>query len=238
MTVTAAAKLTVGMTVAAAAKTGATSVYSTPTPNMSAIGFEASGNQGVVIGGPVSAGAATWWQIAFDDDLTGWTTQSGLAAVSPTAPTLTFSANPPSVAPGASSTLTWSSTNATSCSGTGFSPSRASGSLLVSPTVSTTYSVTCKGSGGSTAQSAAVIVKPPPSFSWNQSLPVAFNNPAIVPLGGTETRALLFMDGSLYAGIGDWMDLQLPNPQTLGAQVLRLDSPMGSWVEIKISFRQ
>ena len=130
MTVTAAAQFTVGMTVAAAATSGTTMVYSTPTPNMSAIGFEASGNQGVVIGGPVSAGAATWWQVAFDDDLTGWATQSGLAAVSPTAPTLTFSAYPPSVAPGASSTSSWTSTNATSCSGTGFSPSRASGSLL------------------------------------------------------------------------------------------------------------
>jgi hypothetical protein len=39
------------------------------------------------------------------------------------------------------------------------------------------------------------------------------------------------MDGSLYAGIGDWMDPQLANPQTSGAQVLRLDSPTGDWVE-------
>jgi hypothetical protein len=76
-----------------------------------------------------------------------------------------------------------------------------------------------------------VIVNPAPSFSWNQSLPVTFNNPAIVPLGGTETRALVFMDGSLYAGIGDWMDPQLSTPPTLGAQVLRLDSPMSTWVE-------
>ena len=197
---------------------------------MSAIGAEASGNQGVVIGGPAS-NSSTWWQVAFDDDLTGWTYQGGLAPASPTAPTLTFSANPPSVAPGASSTLTWSSTNATSCSGVGFSPSGASGSLLVSPTVSTTYSITCTGSGGSTAQSAAVIVNPAPSFTWNQSLPVTFNNPAIVPFGGTETRALVFMDGSLYAGIGDWEDPQLENPQTPGAQVLRLDSPTSGWVE-------
>jgi len=39
------------------------------------------------------------------------------------------------------------------------------------------------------------------------------------------------MDGSLYAGIGDWEDPQLENPQTPGAQVLRLDSPTSSWVE-------
>jgi len=230
VTVTAAPQFTVGMTVAAVGTTGTTYVYSTPTPNISAIGAEASGDQGVVIGGPAS-NSSTWWQVAFDDDLTGWTYQGGLAPASPTAPTLSFSANPSSVAPGASSTLTWSSTNATSCSGTGFSPSGASGSSLVSPAVSTNYSITCTGSGGSTAESAAVIVNPEPSFTWNQSLPVAFNNPAIVPFGGTETRALVFMDGSLYAGIGDWMDPDLGNSGVNAAQVLRLDSPTGSWVQ-------
>src|SRR5271165_1076103 len=231
---TGAPKLTIGMTVAS---TGTTYVWSTPSTSTSAIGVEALGNEGTVIGGPASANGLTWWQVAFADDLTGWafqsgpTYQNGLAPASPTAPTLSFSANPPSVAPGASSTLSWSSTNATNCSGVGFSPSGASGSLLVSPTVSTTYSITCTGSGGSTVQSAAVIVNPPPAFSWNQSLPVAFNNPAIVPFGGTETRALVFMDGSLYAGIGDWEDPQLENAQTPGAQVLRLDSPTSGWVE-------
>jgi hypothetical protein len=39
------------------------------------------------------------------------------------------------------------------------------------------------------------------------------------------------MAGSLYAGIGDWEDPQLKNPQTLAAQVLRLDSPTSGWVE-------
>ena len=76
-----------------------------------------------------------------------------------------------------------------------------------------------------------MVVSPLPTFSWTQSLPVTFDNPAIVPFGGTETRALVFMDGSLYAGIGDWEDPELANSQTPGAQVLRLDSPNGSWVE-------
>src|SRR5208283_565460 len=43
---------------------------------------------------------SSWWQVAFDDDLTGWATQGGLASATPGAPTLTFSAYPPSVAPG------------------------------------------------------------------------------------------------------------------------------------------
>ena len=46
-------------------------------------------------------------------------------------PTVTFSASPTSIPNGQSSTLTWSSTNATACSGTGkgFSPSGPSGSI-------------------------------------------------------------------------------------------------------------
>src|SRR5208282_2283828 len=116
--VTGAPTLTVGETVAAI---GLVYVWSTPTPNISAIGSEASGNQGVVIGGPASNGF-TWWQVAFNDNLTGWVYQSGVAPMSPNAPTLSFSASPWGIAPGASSTLSWSSTKATSCSGVGFSP--------------------------------------------------------------------------------------------------------------------
>ena len=222
--------LAIGETVAATGVAGTIPVYPSPTSNISAIGSEANGNEGVVIGGPVS-NSPTWWQVAFDDDLTGWVNQAGLAAASPNAPNLTFNANPPSVAPGASSTLTWSSTNATSCSGAGFSPSGVSGSALVSPTVSTTYSVTCTGSGGSTAQSVAVIVNPAPSFTWNQSLPLTFQDPTIQPVyGGTETRALVWMDGSLYAAIGDSEDPLDNTPPTVDTKILRLDSAIGTWV--------
>src|SRR5580658_2782395 len=225
--VTAAPTLAMGMTVAT---TAAVHPTATPAKGATTIGEEIAGNQGTVIGGPTSSGY-TWWQVAFDDDLTGWISESSLAAVSPTAPMLMLGANPTSIASGASSTLSWSSTNATGCTGTGFSPAGVLGSVSVSPAVSTTYSITCTGSGGSTTQSAAVVVNPLPNFSWIQSLPVTFNDPAIVPFGGTETRFLLFMDGSLYAGIGDWEDPELENSQTPGAQVLRLDSPYGGWVE-------
>jgi hypothetical protein len=227
VTVTAAPTLAMGMIVAT---TGTTYVYSTPSKSAPLIGEEAQGNQGTVVGGPAS-NEQTWFQVVFDDDLTGWTYQTGLAAVSPTAPTIVIGASPGSIASVASSTLSWSSTSATSCSGTGFSPAGVSGSVSVSPTVSTTYTITCTGSGGSTTQSATVIVNPAPTFSWTQSLPVTFDEPGIVPFGGTETRGLLFMDGSLYAGIGDWEDPQLENSQTPGAQVLRLDSPTSAWVE-------
>jgi hypothetical protein len=69
------------------------------------------------------------------------------------------------------------------------------------------------------------------SFNWQKSLPVTYEAPGIVPFGGTETRALVFMDGSLYAGIGDLGDPLLNDPATPGPQVARLDSPSGKWVE-------
>ena len=214
------------------ATTGTLYVWSTPSNGTKAIGVEAQGNQGTIIGGPESADSMTWWQVFFNDDLTGWSYQSGLEAASSTAPRLSFSANPASVAPGGSSTLSWSS-NGLACTGSGFLPLVASGSASVSPSVTTTYSIACTNGFGSTTRSTSLNVKPFPSMSWSQSLPVTFDNPAIVPFGGTETRALVFMDGSLYAGIGDWEDPELANSQTPGAQVLRLDSPTSAWVEDK-----
>jgi hypothetical protein len=75
------------------------------------------------------------------------------------APTATLSANPTSIPSGQSSTLTWGSTNATSCTGTNFSTGNAvSGSLPVAPLTTTTYSVSCTGAAGSASASATVTV--------------------------------------------------------------------------------
>ena len=77
-------------------------------------------------------------------------------------PTLTFSASPTTITAGQASTLSWSSTNATSCTAsgpTGWSGTKAtSGTQSVSPTVTTAYSLTCTGLGGSVTKSANVTV--------------------------------------------------------------------------------
>jgi hypothetical protein len=75
------------------------------------------------------------------------------------APTATLSANPTSIPSGQSSTLTWGSTNATSCTGTNFSTGNAvSGSVTVTPLTTTTYSLGCTGAVGSASASATVTV--------------------------------------------------------------------------------
>ncbi len=82
-----------------------------------------------------------------------WTpvTVSGTTA----APTCTFTASPTGSVP---STLTWSSTNASSCTGGGFSTGLFSSSISGSVSVSTagSYTLTCTGAGGSCTQSLTV----------------------------------------------------------------------------------
>jgi hypothetical protein len=73
-------------------------------------------------------------------------------------PTVSLTASPTSITSGGSSTLSWSSTNATSCTGSGFTASGTSGTVSVSPTATQTYSITCTGTGGSVNASVTVNV--------------------------------------------------------------------------------
>jgi len=74
--------------------------------------------------------------------------------------TASFFASPNAISSGESSTLTWSSANATSCTASGgWSGSKAlSGSQSVTPMQTTTYTLSCIGSGGETSQSTTVNV--------------------------------------------------------------------------------
>ena len=93
---------------------------------------------------------------------------AGSFTTPPAPTTASLSANPRSISLG-QSTLTWSSTDATSCTGSDFAASGTSGSAVVDPAVTTSYSVTCTGNGGSATAMATVTVSspapgtPPPS---------------------------------------------------------------------------
>ncbi len=77
----------------------------------------------------------------------------------PPAPTVVVSVNPSSIIAGNNSAVSWSSTNTTSCTGTNFSTGGAtSGTVVVSPGSTTTYTVTCTGAGGSTSDSKMLTV--------------------------------------------------------------------------------
>ncbi|MFA5888724.1 MAG: metallophosphoesterase [Candidatus Paceibacterota bacterium] len=78
----------------------------------------------------------------------------------PIVPTVNLSVSPSSIVPGSSSIITWSSNNATSCTSSGaWTGTRAiSGSQTVSPTVTSTYTISCSGTGGTKSQSVQLTV--------------------------------------------------------------------------------
>jgi hypothetical protein len=81
------------------------------------------------------------------------------ATAATTTPTLSLSASPTSITPGASSTITWSSTKATTCTATGaWSGTKGvSGTLKVAPAATSTYALSCSASG-QTAVSRSITI--------------------------------------------------------------------------------
>jgi len=78
-------------------------------------------------------------------------------------PSVTLSANPSSINRGESSTLSWTSTNATQLSiAPGVGTVNAEGSTTVTPSDSTTYTITANGPGGTANATASVTVNVPP----------------------------------------------------------------------------
>lgn len=92
-----------------------------------------------------------------------------------TPPTVALSASPTSVTAGSSSSLTWNSTNATSCSASG----AWSGNQPTSGSASTgavnaasTYTLTCTGSGGSASATATVGINTAFTTSLNSGMTI------------------------------------------------------------------
>src|SRR5262249_19303369 len=89
------------------------------------------------------------------------------------APTVSLAVNPASVATGGTTQLTWTSTNATSCTASGgWSGSQAtSGSTTTSAlSTPTTFTLTCTGPGRSANDSKAVTGSAPPGTWSNQDI--------------------------------------------------------------------
>jgi peptidoglycan-associated lipoprotein len=78
-------------------------------------------------------------------------------------PTVSLQANPTSIASGDSTTLSWTSTDATQLTiSPGVGAVTAQGSTKVTPSDSTTYTITASGPGGSADSSVRVTVAAPP----------------------------------------------------------------------------
>jgi hypothetical protein len=131
----------------------------------------------------------------------GSASQSATVSVTASAPTVSLSVGPSAIASGGSSTMTWSSTNATSCTASG----AWSGSKALQGTESTgaltanaTYALTCSGTGGTASQSTTVSVKAPaPTVTLSAS-------PSTVANGGSSTLSWSATNATACTASGAW----------------------------------
>jgi trimeric autotransporter adhesin len=131
----------------------------------------------------------------------GSATQSATVSVTKAAPAIVLSASPSTVKSGAATSLTWSSTNATSCiaSGGWSGNQSTSGSKSTSAlTATTSFMLTCTGTGGSASQSVTVTVSAaPPSVSLSAG-------PASVARGGSSTLTWSSTNATACTASGGW----------------------------------
>jgi len=158
-----------------------------------------SGMQGVT---PVATGTSSYALSCTGSggSVTGTAT---VTVTAPPLPTVTIAANPASLVLGGSSTLNWSSTNATACTaGSAWSgPEATSGTQSVTPTATGTssYDLTCTGSGGSVTSTATVTVTAPPL----PTVTIAAN-PASLVLGNSSTLSWSSANATSCTASGAW----------------------------------
>ncbi|MDP1860226.1 MAG: Ig-like domain-containing protein, partial [Gemmatimonadaceae bacterium] len=119
-------------------------------------------------------------------------------------PSVTLTAQPPTIAVGGTSTLSWTSANVSSCTAPWTTATAAMGSQVVAPTVTTNYSITCVGTGGSAGATALITVTLPPGAGGVASIAAGYDHTCAV---GTD--AITFCWGSnLLGAIGQsWPDV-------------------------------
>ncbi len=142
----------------------------------------------------------------------------------PGIPTVSLSASPTSVSSGSASTLTWSSTNATSCTTSGAwtgskatSGTQSTGNL----TTTSTYTLTCTGTGGSANASATVTVGAAiqdPAFDDFERASLGGNWQQNIGSGGIINNSDLgILSGSI--SINSWVGSTFSNNQFSQAQI-------------------
>lgn len=122
----------------------------------------------------------------------------------PPAPTLTLTANPTAVTAGGTITLSWSATNATSCTasgGWGGSKPTSGTQDIAAAAGTTTFTLSCTGTGGSISRSttvtASAAANPPPAVSLSSSTSTA-------TVGSSFTLTWSSTNASACTASGGW----------------------------------
>ncbi|NND64538.1 MAG: hypothetical protein HKM24_01120, partial [Gammaproteobacteria bacterium] len=119
------------------------------------------------------------------------------------APTVSLAASPSTIDTGSSSTLSWSVSNATSCtamSDWSGAKSAAGGSEVVTPSSTATYTLSCTGAGGTANDSTTIKVNsstPAPTVSLTAA-------PSSISAGGTSTLSWAITDADSCSASGAW----------------------------------
>lgn len=106
------------------------------------------------------------------------------------APTLTLTGDPLTISSGNSSTLTWTSTNTTSCTASnGWNGTKTTSGTQSTGTLSqtTTFTITCTGSSGVIEKSVTVIVNPLPTSTPSPTTPLPTLTPSATPISVPPT---------------------------------------------------
>jgi len=125
-----------------------------------------------------------------------------------TLPTVEISANPVTILTGESSTLTWTSTGAESCSiEPGIGPVDLNGSISVSPTETTVYTITVTGPGGTAIDTAEVAVYSKKDLAYGLEVDEQQGG------GGLVGETVRILNGNV---IESRSDLSFPSPHRFG----------------------
>ena len=135
--------------------------------------------------------------------LTDKTVNGSTGSSSTPTPTVNFSSSPAAISPGQAAMLSWSATNATSCTASG----SWSGSVSTSGSQSTgalnstsQYVLTCIGAGGTTRQTTSVSVESgtaPPNITISA-------NPSIIASGDSSTLTWSSTNATSCTASGAW----------------------------------
>lgn len=122
------------------------------------------------------------------------------------APVVNLSADPTAIELGTTATLSWTSTDATSCMAYGDwdGPRSTAGSEIIEPATASTYAytLTCTGPGGSASDTVTVTVNQPPAA--NEPTVNLTASPSLVRRGSTITLSWSSTDASSCFASGNW----------------------------------
>lgn len=153
--------------------------------------------------GPIAASTAFTLACTSSDGGSANRTVNVTVASSTPAPTVNFSANPTSVALNAFATLQWTTSNATSCTGSGGlagwpGAKGTQGSESVGPFLgNASFNLSCTGAGGTTQRTVAVSLLAAPGVTFSA-------NPTTVTSGARSTLTWSSTNATACAATGGW----------------------------------